>query len=362
MFGQLQHQHATRRQLHQYALYAGATLSHQGFDKRFNAAGAAFLEALLGQCLQREVVGLLPPLKGLVGSFQGVYLVDSTDLGNGQKLMTRLNLHTGQLHIEQVATSRHDNGIPLAQAELPTGALRLADLGFYDLASFDQYDAAGVFWITRYKVNTRLYLPQETTPLDLPVFLHAHDQLYLPVRFAHYPHLNLFLVAPSVATQRQTRQRDRAKRKAQPVSQRGLDLAHWELYLTNIPYLTVSEILALAHTRWQIELVFKLWKSELALTHIQSQDPLRQRCLFLAKLIALWLTHTLMALNPQPNRSWWQALYSLRLHLPMALTALAAPHLWLSFLQGLAHHLYHASPMSKRKKAPLTFQALGAFP
>jgi hypothetical protein len=306
VFGQLQHRQATRRQLHQQAVYAGVEISHQGFDKRFNAAGAAFLEALLGKCLQSGW-GDVAAIAGLLGQFQGVYVVDSTDLDNGQKLMSCLNLSNGHLQVEPTARNVHDNAVALAHTDLPRGALRLADLGFYDLAAFARYHAAGVFWISRYKVNTRLRLGNTQTWVDLPHLLQAHEQLYVPVQLANYPQLPLYLVAqrvtPERAEQRQAQRRYRARRKAQPVSQRGLALAHWEIYLTNIPHLTVADILALAHTRWQIEVVFKLWKSELALTTPQSQDPLRQRCLFLAKLLALWLAHLLLALDPHPNRS-----------------------------------------------------------
>ena len=47
------------------------------------------------------------------------------------------------------------------------------------------------------------------------------------------------------------------------MSARRLAGADWNVYVTNIPveHLSVLEAVVLAGVRWQIELLFKLWKS-----------------------------------------------------------------------------------------------------
>jgi len=70
-------------------------------------------------------------------------------------------------------------------------------------------------------------------------------------------------VTQEVADNRRRKLYDEARRKAQPVSQRRLAGANWNVYVTNIPMeqWSVLEAVVLAGVRWQIELLFKLWKS-----------------------------------------------------------------------------------------------------
>jgi hypothetical protein len=357
----MSHKQATRRQLHESVLCAGNELSCQGLDKRFTAQAEAFMQAMVGQVLCEPAREGLSG-QGLLAHFNGVYVVDSTSLDKQHKLMTRLELNSGQVTFDLASTNAHDNRLRLADAELPAGALRLADLGFFDLATLSGYDQAQVCWRTRYKARTHVYLPGSTTPLNLAAFLSQHQQVYCPVWIGRKQQVKAYLVARRVSPQqtqdRQARRAYRAQRKQQPLSASTLALAAWDIYLTNIPDLTVENICALAHARWQIELVFKLWKSFWGLTSVQSTDPIRQRCLFWAKLLAIWLSHALFALDSHPNRSWWQAAQTLRSHATSAIYALVSPHTWHLFLRRLARLLPLTSRMSKRKKRPLSFQAL----
>ena len=53
------------------------------------------------------------------------------------------------------------------------------------------------------------------------------------------------------------------KRKAAPRHGRRMALAAWNVVITNIPQdlLSLEEAFVLTRVRWQIELLFKLWKS-----------------------------------------------------------------------------------------------------
>lgn len=362
IFGQLAHAQATRRQVYQYGVYAGEALSLQGWDKRFTAQAADFLEALLGEALSSEARGSSEG-SGLLKAFEGVYVVDSTRLKHGEKLLTRLNLKTAQLQIERVSAQRHDNGIDLAHAPLPCGALRLADLGFFDLKQFQQDHQRGVFWISRYKARTQLFDVHSGQALDVLACLATEGEICRRVWVGHDKTVQALLVARPICAQdtqaRQARRQQRARRKQQTLSPQTLALAAWDIYLTNLFGLAPQAILALARIRWQIELVFKLWKSYFGLERLQSADPIRQRCLFFAKLLAIWLAHILFGLDDQPlNRSWWQAALTVRDHTLCALHALVSPTTWLAFLQRLAYLLPSTSRMSKRSAHPLTFQIL----
>lgn len=365
IFGQLAHPHATRRQLHQKVLCLGEKISCQGFDKRFTPQAEAFLKALLAEVLCQQVSGGLDE-GSMLTHFNGVYVVDSTTLANGLKLLTRLNLSNAQVTFEIANGHQHDNAIGLAQAPLPAGALRLGDLGFFDLDAFAAYEAAGLYWLSRYKARTRLFCPVTHRPLELKALLTRHQTLYFPVLVGVKQAVKAYLVArpvsPAQAQSRQQRRTDRAKRKHQPLASDTLALAAWDIFLTNIADGSVEAICALARARWQVEVVFKLWKSFWGLDHLQSQDKIRQSCLFYAKLLALWVAHRLFSLDPHANRSWWQAAQTVRDHALCALYALTSFQTWGDFLIRLAALLPLASRMSKRKAHPLTFQILSFHP
>jgi hypothetical protein len=80
-----------------------------------------------------------------------------------------------------------------------------------------------------------------------------------------------------VVEERRQKLYDWAKDKGRPVSARRLALAEWTVYVTVLPeaMLSVAEALVLAKLRWQIELLFKLWKKEGKLNESRSEKPWR---------------------------------------------------------------------------------------
>src|SRR2546421_218998 len=90
-----------------------------------------------------------------------------------------------------------------------------------------------------------------------------------------------------------------------------LRLADWTILLTNVPTerLAVAEALVLVRCRWQIELLWKLWKQEGKLDTWASYKPERILTEIYAKLLGLLITHwlTLIGCWQAPNRSLHQA-------------------------------------------------------
>jgi hypothetical protein len=97
---------------------------------------------------------------------------------------------------------------------------------------------------------------------------------------------------------------------------------------------------------------------EILLEAATTQDPVRRTCLHSAKLLMLWVAHVLFTLDPELNRSWWQAGQTLRDHALTAVCALQSPLTWATFLQHLAFTLPLTSRLSSRASHPLTFQLL----
>jgi hypothetical protein len=91
------------------------------------------------------------------------------------------------------------------------------------------------------------------------------------------------------ARKRRERVRQEAKQRGRPVSQRKLDLCEWNILVTNAPaeLLGLEEACVVRRVRWQIELAFKVFKSEGKIDETRSRCPSRVLCELYAKLLGM---------------------------------------------------------------------------
>jgi hypothetical protein len=100
---------------------------------------------------------------------------------------------------------------------------------------------------------------------------------------------------PDKAGERRQRVRQNAKKHGRTPTVKSLARCDWTLLLTNVlaAQLPTSTVLEVYTVRWQVELAFKLFKSDLHLDETTATEPLRVQCEFYAKLIALLLFNRL---------------------------------------------------------------------
>ena len=225
------------------------------------------------------------------------------ELGKGpRRSKAALKLHlcfdvlTGrfqQFHITDGMTA--DSTAAKAADPLPPGSLRLADLAYFSLDTLEKLTQDGIYWISRLKANS--YLSDETgEPLNLEKMLRETEEnthIRKPIRIGNQTkQLQAYLIAERLSqaeTDKRRRSiRYRAKRKAQTPSKTLLRLAGWNLYITNIEAdpLTPKQIAGIVSIRWQIELMFKGFKSIGKLQKSRSQKPYRILAEIYAKLRA----------------------------------------------------------------------------
>ena len=327
------------------------------------ARGVAFMRQLLETTLTQVVQSAAPQV--VLPQFNGVYITDCTRLvwqACGLKLAVQWEIQRGRLQASLMPLTQHDQKAPLMDQDLPRGALHLGDLGFFKLQRFRTWSANGVYWLTRYKIGTCLF-HLDGQPIDLKTLLTGAGPLNLSVRvgrgrLALTAQLHAARLSDAALATRQARQKEQARRKQRPLSHRQLDLMGWTLYLTNIPDLTFGQAHCLARTRWQIELLFKLWKSHAQILTSRSADPQRHLCEGYGKLIGVIVAHWLLLVAGwQHDRlSALDALRILRIHVPLLQRAFTYTSMFADFFHWLCLDLELAPRRTRRRKTPLTFQ------
>lgn len=317
------------------AMNAGVSVTKQAMEQRFTPASAALAQRVLERAVETviETEAIALPL---LERFQGVYIRDSStitlpqemdgvwpgvggSLGStaGVKLHTRLEVCSGRLAGPILAPAReHDQASPFQGEALPAGALRMGDLGFFSLKQFTEDTRKGVYWLTRYRSGTCIYDPQGQR-MDLLTWLSklGGDQAECRVQIGKTQQLPCRLlverVPPSVAEKRKRKLREYARKKQTPLTTELLALANWTLILTNVPprLLSLPEALVLLRVRWQIELLFKRWKSLFKVDEWRSQNIWRIMTELFAKLLGAVITQwiQLSAMNQVLHPSFWKA-------------------------------------------------------
>ena len=321
---------------------AGTPISRQGVANRFDQKAARFLKTVLGASLE-ETVKAMPISTGILSRFESVDLVDSSifilpnDLeaeyqGSGgygenacvsaMKLNVCIDVRSGELKTLDISDGiQHDRSSPAHYQLGGAGSLRIADLGYFKLDDFEAIDKAGGYWLSRHKQGT-VVCDSHGEPLCLETWLpqSVGQSVDCEIRLGKAKQLPCRLVAErvplSVVRQRQDRIREIARQNQTTVSQRALTMAHWTIYVTNVPtdLLATPEVFVLGRYRWQIELLFKLWKSDLQVDKWNTKNPHRILCEFYTKLIGAIVTHWLLlvACWHNPRRSLRQAIPTIR--------------------------------------------------
>jgi hypothetical protein len=253
--------------------------------------------------------------------------------------------------------------------DLQAGALYLSDLGYWGMPRL-QAIAQQAFFLNRLDTHTALFDATTGARLDLLPWLKAHPE----TQFEHAIRLGAavqlpcrlggFRVPAEVAAQRRRRVLATARRKGHTPSKRQLALLAWSLFVTNVPAtrLTLAHLRVLYTVRWQIELLFKLWKSECAVDRVAGWHRARVLTEVYAKLLGLVLLHYLMApLRGGPREvSLVRAVRLIRHYGPRLLDNLVDLARLQTTLQNLERRLALQAAKGPRRKRLTTLQKLQA--
>ena len=301
------------------------TVTKQSLNERMNPQTECFIKTVVEQQLLEKVQPRTTKhTKGILKHFNNVMIDDSTTISLPDELVKEFpgNVANGKrksqakihamynmtennfpfLHIHSFS----NNDQSLAGDVLPflkKGDLCLRDLGFLVLSVVEEFIKEKIYFVSRktallnaYDINTKqkINLVKELRKkkfIDRTVLIGAEYQL--KVRLIAMP-----------LSQAQTNER---KRKAKTDrhqyanhSKQYYELLGYAIYITNIPpeKCNADNIFELYKLRWNIEIIFKSWKSCFNLRnliHRNCKNVVRVKCIIYLMLLYIYLFHVV----------WW---------------------------------------------------------
>ena len=201
-----------------------------------------------------------------------------------------------------------DKVVALAQK----GSLFLFDLGYFKLKAFAYIAKSGAYFLSRLNHQTTIYegTAMHFLPLDLAGFLQSvkvdmiETQIFIGAQERLPSRLIASRMPDDIVNERRRVARKNAKKKGYTPSKAHLELLSWNLFITNVPR-TVwppTTILKAYPIRWQVELIFKTWKSYCHLAAINAKTKDTILCYLYGRMLLVLLNY---ALYPPVRSALW---------------------------------------------------------
>jgi hypothetical protein len=311
---------ASDEKLAQMAVQCGAAVTPQAIEQRHTPRLVDFLERLF-RGATKLVVGSDKALAPILERFSSVTVLDSSTItlpdelqeefrgcggsyGGGvaaMKLQTELDLRSGALAHVEIEPGRSPDGATSRQdVRRGKGSLRIADLGYFALSVFAAMAATGEYFLSRLQFGTNVlheglavdvlaWLAKQTGPfVDVSVLLGQAQ--CLPCRLIAWR-----LPTEQANRRRQKLRQETMKKKGREPSAERLAWCDWTILVTNLPgdLLTPKEAMVLYRARWQVELLFKRWKSLGLVAELSGSTVVRQMVRVWSRLLAVVVQHWL---------------------------------------------------------------------
>lgn len=211
-----------------------------------------------------------------------------------QLVFDYLNQTLDQLNITEGI--RSDQGYRSHLSNISNNDLLISDLGYFVPSSFKQINEIGAYFISRYKSDTNIYDIETGQKIDLLEHLGDRSFLEQEVLLGKETRVKVRIIFKKLTEEQAMARRRKANRLARShgytSSQRNQKLLNWSIFITNVPKskINAEQILVVYRIRWQIELLFKLYKSNIRLDKLRGK-PYRVLCELYAKLCAILIFH-----------------------------------------------------------------------
>jgi len=296
----------------------GLQVRKQSIQERFNEYAVAFMKAILSRLLENQLKSTA--VEKSLPFFNRIRIKDSTRYalpaaytqiykGHGGALANSASMISIQYEYDLLSGSTLDLRLTTGTRndqrdakenthDIVENDLFIRDLGYSTLGYLSQIVKGKAYFLNRLNSQTAVYNVEDNEPIDflkckkkikkynLPYLQYdvsIGKDAQLPCRLIIYP-------ADQNTYEKRVRQTTKyAKSCGLQVSEDFKCKAHLTLYITNVPEdkLPASAIKKTYGLRWQIELFFKIWKSQGNIDKVKEMKLHRFECQLMAKLI--WL-------------------------------------------------------------------------
>ncbi|PGB04776.1 IS4 family transposase [Bacillus toyonensis] len=314
-------------------------ISPEGLNQRFNATAVQFLQQVLAELLNQKLSSTKMLTSPYASIFKRIRILDSTafqlpDVFSsvypgaggcshtaGMKIQLEYDLLSGQfLHIHTGPGKQHDRTYgSLCAPTVTANDLCIRDLGYFHLKDLQHIQDKKAYYISRIKSNTRIYQKNpdpdyfqdgrikkgtEYIQIDIETLMNSFQPGQTCEIFNAYVGMNdkvstRVIVHRLTNEQQQKRLQDQAvreKKKGMKYSSRSKRLSGINVYMTNTPtdIVPMGQVHDWYSLRWQIEILFKTWKSFFQIHHCKKIKPERLECHLYGQLIAILLCSSIM--------------------------------------------------------------------
>lgn len=314
-----------RQQAMLLGLSANITISKQALHKRIADPALSFLQNCLAAAISWRMRTASNAERPAMQSFQRILIQDSTCLALPPTLAKSFPGASNQsgkaqacLRIQCIYDLMAENFVTFVLSGftrndqnastdilpvLRAGDLLLRDLGYFTLHSLHEIANKGAAFLTRLRFGTSVIDPATGLALDWKAILSKGASLDMQVWLGKDLKLPVRLIAiplpEAVANQR--------RRKARANRDRRLNhdelyfyLLGWSIFVTNAneELLPCKKLAGLYRLRWRIEILFRSWKSHLALKNPHRVGEAQLKLLVCGLLLFSVLMHSCMQAPP----------------------------------------------------------------
>ena len=307
----------------------GIEMRKQSLDERYNTYSVAFMkrcyETLLSEVLRPYTVPLENNAVSVSGLFNGIELVDATLFelpsslsvfykggGNSNasvKLHHRYELMSGETSgIKIVSGNENDACYLHDSADVFTeGRLYMKDLGYLNLEHFGKIAEAKGYFLSRFKSILTCYVKNESgehESVNMADLVPAYgDHKEIPEIYIGHKKLKVRMCITPVPEEFIEERKKRVvgknkKNGCDALHENALMLCMYNIFITNVPasLLIIGQIRQLYALRWQIELVFKVWKSVFDIDKVKRMNIFRFETHLYGRLMAILLSQKIQNL------------------------------------------------------------------